>query len=272
MTAEINNGRATVSVYTDSFNKRVRIDHYTGDRDEVLMIIKQQIPNWVEKLIVKSRTEDLTFFISKGFSCESFIKGYYSGTDMYFVTQYFSASRQQSEKLPTEKRIIQELISEKYQPYEMTLEGIKIASISDADRLALFYSEIFKVYPTPLGDVSHIRKTITEGTIYAFIEIEDKLVSSASAEVNKQFNNAELTDCATLKQAEGKGHMKRLLSYLHQKLTEEGTTCCYSIARAESFSMNKAFAQLGYTYGGIMVNNCIIFSGLEDMNVWYKSQ
>jgi hypothetical protein len=74
-----------------------------------------------------------------------------------------------------------------------------------------------------------------------------------------------------LPQAEGKGHMKKLLLLLEQKLRADGITCCYTIARSESFSMNKAFAQLGYTYGGRLVNNCFIYSGLEDMNIWYKA-
>jgi len=125
-------------------------------------------------------------------------------------------------------------------------------------------------YPTPLSEETHIIKTMQEGTVYVYIEMDHQMVSAASAEINAKFKNAELTDCATLPQAEGKGHMKKLLFFLEQKLRADGITCCYTIARAESYSMNKAFAQLGYTYGGRLVNNCLIYSGLEDMNVWYK--
>ena len=109
-----------------------------------------------------------------------------------------------------------------------------------------------------------------QGTTYVYIEEEGEIVSVASAEVNEIFHNAELTDCATLPVAAGKGYMKKLLYFLEQKLKREGITCCYTIARSESLSMNKAFSQLGYTYGGRLVNNCFIYSGLEDMNVWYK--
>jgi putative beta-lysine N-acetyltransferase len=109
-----------------------------------------------------------------------------------------------------------------------------------------------------------------DGTVFAYIENGQQIVSAASAEINRKFKNAELTDCATLPQAAGQGHMKKLLSFLEQQLQAEGIGCCYTIARAESVSMNKAFAQLGYTYGGRLVNNCFIYSGIEDMNVWYK--
>ncbi|MDH4057298.1 MAG: hypothetical protein OEU76_00970, partial [Cyclobacteriaceae bacterium] len=67
------------------------------------------------------------------------------------------------------------------------------------------------------------------------------------------------------------GHMKKLLFKLENELTKQGINCLYSLARAESYGMNKAFFQLGYTYGGRLINNCYIFSGLEDMNVWYKN-
>ena len=109
-----------------------------------------------------------------------------------------------------------------------------------------------------------------EGTRYVLIRNEKKIVSAASAEINLHHSNAELTDCATLPEAEGKGHMKKLLSKLEAVLKKKKIDCLYTIARSESYSMNKAFYQLGYTYGGMMTNNCFIYSGLEDMNVWYK--
>ena len=270
MTKEVTTNTATATVYTDIFNKRIRIDDYVGDLNEVLQIINQQISDWVEKLIVKSRAEDVPFFIAHGFSSEAFIKGYFTGDDMYFVTMYFSAGRERSEKWYEEQSIIQKLFKDKSKSEVPSTEGINVATISQARDLARLYKEIFKVYPTPLSEETHIIKTMQEGTVYVYIEMDHQMVSAASAEINAKFKNAELTDCATLPQAEGKGHMKKLLFFLEQKLRADGITCCYTIARAESYSMNKAFAQLGYTYGGRLVNNCLIYSGLEDMNVWYK--
>ena len=107
--------------------------------------------------------------------------------------------------------------------------------------------------------------------MYAFIENAGRMVSCASAEINDRYHNAELTDCATITEAEGQGHMKSLLYFLEQKLKVIGIKCTYTIARAESLPMNKAFAQLGFIYGGRLIKNCVIYSGLEDMNVWYKS-
>ncbi len=271
MTKEITTDHASVSVYADTFNKRIRIDDYAGALNEVLQIMNDQISDGVEKLIVKSRTADVPFFISQGFSCEAFIKGYFSGDDMYFVTKYFSAGRERTDKWHEEQSIIQKLITDKSTLDVPSTEGIKVATMSQAFELARLYKTIFNVYPTPLSEEAHLIKTMQEGTVYVYIESDHQIVSAASAEVNWKFKNAELTDCATLPRAEGQGHMKKLLFFLEKKLMKDGITCCYTIARAESFSMNKAFAQLGYTYGGRLVNNCFIFSGIEDMNVWYKS-
>ncbi len=270
MTKEVTTDTATVTVYTDIFNKRIRIDDYVGDLDEALNIINQQVSNWVEKLIIKSREVDVPFFIAHGFSCEAFIKGYFAGDDMYFVTMYFSAGRERSDHWHEEQSIIQKLVNDKSILEVPSTEGIKVATFSQAAELARLYKTIFKVYPTPLSEQTHIIKTMQEGTVYVYIENDHQIVSAASAETNARYKNAELTDCATLPQAEGKGHMKKLLFFLEQKLRTDGITCCYTIARSESFSMNKAFAQLGYIYGGRLVNNCFIYSGLEDMNVWYK--
>jgi len=121
-----------------------------------------------------------------------------------------------------------------------------------------------------LGDSVFLRKTMEEGTVYVVIRQDNKIMSVASAEINRLYSNAELTDCATLPTAQGKGYMKKLIVKLEKILEREGIHCLYTIARAESYSMNKVFWQLNYSYGGRMTNNCFIYSGLEDMNVWYK--
>lgn len=271
VTTEVSTDSAGITVYADPFNKRIRIDDYHGELNTVLGLINLQIAEWVEKLIVKSRVEDLPWFLSQGFSCEAFIKNYYAGSDMYFVTRYFTAGRERSDKLYEEQGILQRIISERIVSELPTLSDVKMATTTQARELSHLYKAVFKVYPTPVQEEAYILKTMQEGTMYAYAELEGRLVSAASAEVNRKHRNAELTDCASLPAAEGKGYMKRLLFFLEQKLVQEGITCLYTIARAESYSMNKAFAQLGYTYGGRLVNNCFIYSGIEDMNVWYKT-
>lgn len=270
MTSSLKNDQASITVYTDPFNKRIRIDDYSGHQQEVLELIISSIPAWTEKLIVKTRDENLEFFQRNGFSKEAYIEGYFNGADMHFLTRYFTPARAYNPKQADEDHMVEKIVQDELSRTPFDLNNVLLATSTDAEELALLYSSIFKVYPTPLGDSSHIRKTMEEGTVYAVIREQNKIVSVASAEINRLYSNAELTDCATLPEAEGKGLMKKLLSKLEEVLTQNKIHCLYTIARAESYSMNKAFHQLNFTYGGRLINNCFIYSGLEDMNVWYK--
>lgn len=270
MNTEIKNGITGISVYTDHFNKRIRIDDYSGSLPGVLALIVKAIPGWAEKLIIKARENDLLFFQAKGFSQEAFIKAYFNGADMYFLVKYFSAERAHNPKHADEQHIVKKIVSEEMLSPETDLQIVSLAKPADSEELAQLYSAIFKVYPTPLGDPDYLRKTMEEGTQYVVIREQNKITSVASAEINRQYANAELTDCATLPEAQGKGHMKKLLSKLEEILVKEKIHCLYTIARAESYSMNKVFHQLNFTYSGRLINNCFIYSGLENMNVWYK--
>jgi putative beta-lysine N-acetyltransferase len=268
--SKIKNSTASISVYNDPFNKRIRVDDYSGDINSVLELIKQATPNWAEKVIVKARGPEQHVFTSQGFSKEAFIKGYFSGTDMDFMAKFFSSSRSKNSKHNDEKVMVEKLLREEIPVSDSDFSIVKEATIEDADELTHLYSTIFKVYPTPIGQPGHVRRTMEEGTTYVVIRNQNKIVSAASTEINLHHSNAELTDCATLPEAEGKGYMKKLLSKLEALMKKNKINCLYTIARSESYSMNKAFYQLGYTYGGMMTNNCFIYSGLEDMNVWYK--
>lgn len=270
MISEIKNESASISVYTDPFNKRIRIDDYSGDLLIVLTLISTNIPSWIEKLIVKVREFDLDFFQKNGFSKEAFITGYFDGAGMYFMVKYYSNERAQNSNQVQEEKIIESILQEPRSSAEMTWSEVSLAVLPDAIELAGLYASVFKVYPTSMSDPDYVLKTMEEGTIYVVIREHDKIVSAASAEIVYLYSNAELTDCATLPEAQGKGHMKKLLSKLEEVLKAKKINCLYTIARAESYSMNKVFYQLNYSYGGRLTNNCFIFSGLEDMNVWFK--
>jgi len=270
VTSEIKNDAARISVYTDFFNRRIRIDDYSGNVSDVLALIDKSVPDWTEKLIVKARENDQLFFEGSGFATEAFIKGYFSGADMYFLTRYFSHERKINLMNAEEDIIIENILKENKPAYETDVDLVSLATREDAEELANLYATVFKVYPTPLGDPVFLRKTMEEGTLYVVIRQNNIIMSAASAEINRLYSNAELTDCATLPPSQGKGYMKKLIVKLEKILEGERINCLYTIARAESYSMNKVFWQLNYEYGGRMTNNCFIYAGLEDMNVWYK--
>jgi putative beta-lysine N-acetyltransferase len=271
MVSEIKNESAHITIYQDPFSKRLRVDDYSGNIADVMTLINQSLLPWVEKLIIKSRAQDADVFLQKGYRQEAMIKRYFSGTDMHFLCRYFSDVRQKNPKDAEEEKMVRQLLGTAVEAIPESEANLLYASEHDAAELSELYQSSFPIYPTPLGDPGYVRKTILEGTLYVFVREEDKIVSAASAEINRKYYNAELTDCATSEQAMGKGYMRALLRELEKNLHAQGITCPYTIARSESLAMNKVFHHLGYTYGGRMTNNCMIYSGLEDMNVWYKA-
>lgn len=265
----------SAEIYIDPFNKRVRVNDYLGNLDEVILnaetIAHEQQS---EKLIFRGRAENYITLLAHGFQCEAIIDRYFLGSDQYFFCKYFSDDRKMSKHWITEDRIVKNVLAlERNRDIIMPPSEYKLTKITqeDAKKLAALYREVFQIYPTPLHDSEYIKKTIKEGTIYYAFKYKDELVSAASAEANFFYKNAELTDCATLPSHRKHGLMKILLEKLEDDLKSQGIYCAYSIARALSFGMNAVLHQLGYAYRGRLINNCYIFDNLENMNVWVKN-
>lgn len=270
MRRELKIDGGSIAIFEDQFNKRVRLDEYEGPTEDIIDCLKQSLPIWTEKVIAKVLPKDVPSFISKGFVCEGFVAGYFSGENMYFLVKYLSPDRARSTDWANGQKILDAILSSSVLKTEETDVEIKIATLADAPLLAALYTEVFSLYPIPLSEPEHIVNAMNKGTIFMYISKGAKIISAASAEVNKKFGNAELTDCATLKLERGKGYMQQLILRLEVLLLEMNITCMYTISRSQSFGINKAFYNLGYSFGGRLFNNCYISSGMEDMNVWYK--
>lgn len=264
------------SITKDSYNKRVRVDDFYGDVREVIKAALQKTEEWqCEKLIVKARNEDLSAFIEKGFNLEAMVDKYFSGNTMYFMCMYLSAERRKSDTWAEDDRTLAKILEkagEKKEPKAAIPTHLKLKKCGpeDSGRLAQLYDAVFKVYPVPMNDEKYVRKSIESGNVFLAYFDEGKAISAVSGEVNNQYSNAEITDCATLPEYRQYGLIQSLLSELEKELALIHIFCLYSIARSRSFGMNAAFYRLQYKYRGRLANNCIISEGLEDMNVWVK--
>lgn len=264
-----------LTIYLDSFNKRIRIDDYLGNMDDIIArchtIANEQN---AEKIIFKTRAEHFSKLIANGYRVEGLIDGYFRGSDCLFFSKYLTNSRMTNINWIKEDEILQNVLSREKEASASShlLSSYKFKKLAhrDADILAKLYNQIFQIYPTPLNDPDYIRETMNTGTIYFGFENNGELVSAASAEVNSFYMNAELTDCATLKEHRKYGLMKLLLLELEKELEIRGIYCAYSIARSLSYGMNAVLYQLGYEYRGRLINNCFIYDKLEDMNVWVR--
>ncbi|MCP3738896.1 putative beta-lysine N-acetyltransferase [Rossellomorea sp. BNER] len=268
---EIKFPNAWSNAFIDHVNRRIRIDDYRGNlftlNEKMVEIARLES---LEKIIIKSRNEHLHILLELGFQIEGVVNGYFNGGDAYFVSKFLVNERRENQFWIKEDEIIagvgglnrEELIIE---------EGrIKKAKVDDAPRLSKLYQEVFEIYPVPLQKQDYLEECLNSGTIFLFVEEGGEIVSAASAEINTQYSNAEMTDCATLPKHRGKGYMKQLLVALENELKFKNIYCAYTIARALSFGMNAAFHQLDYRYRGRLVNNCYIFDKMEDMNIWVK--
>ncbi|MEH7276168.1 putative beta-lysine N-acetyltransferase [Neobacillus vireti] len=264
-----------LEVYLDPFNKRIRIDDYRGNTNLALEKAEELArEHQSEKLIMKARIEDTFSLYERGLQPEAVVDRYFLGSDAHFFSKFYTLERKKNEHWITENHMIQSIYQldppiDKPSPskgYEL-----KKATVNCAEELADLYRQVFQIYPTPLHDPEYVKKTMEEGTIYYVFFYQGKIVSAASAEVNSFYKNAELTDCATLKEHRKYGLMKIILIELEEELKRKGVYCSYSIARSLSFGMNAVLFQLGYKYRGRLMNNCYIYDKLENMNMWVKN-
>jgi beta-lysine N6-acetyltransferase len=274
-TIHIEEDRLYVEAYLDPFNKRIRIDDYRGSTQRVLDKAEElSRQHQVEKLIIKARLEDSLHLFEKGLLPEAVVDRYFLGSDAHFFSKYYTVDRKKNDHWITEDGMIQSIyqldttIDKPFPPKEYEL---KKADEACAKELSGLYRQVFQIYPTPLHDSEYVKKTMKEGTIYYVFFYQGKIVSAASAEVNSFYKNAELTDCATLKDHRKYGLMKIILGELEGELRRQGIYCAYSIARSLSFGMNAVLYQLGYKYRGRLMNNCYIYDKLENMNMWVKN-
>lgn len=262
--------RAELNIYSDQFNKRIRVDDYVGFLEEVEGVIQDSLDGWVEKLIVKSRINDVPFFLTRGYHCEAFIPQYFGGEGMYFMTRYFKLDRSISLKYIEQQQILSEIIRDSKRKAEADPIRSHPLGVHDAEEVSALFARYFPTYPTPMHLDSYVAKTMFNGTLYRGIRMENQIVSIASAEINETHINAELTDCLTLPEYRGRRLMENILIDLEKDLKGRGINQLYTIARAQYKGINRVFYNLGYFFGGCLINNCFIGQGLEDMNVWYK--
>lgn len=262
------------NVIFDYFNKRLRVDDYRGNVEELVKeLVRISDKHSFSKIIIKSHKNDLPIFIAHLFQIEGVIEKYFNGDDMYFVSRFMSDKRRESESWLEEDHMINNIYAKpRNNDQQVQPQGIVIrkANKDDADQLSILYQKVFTIYPTPLNNPQYLLETMEKGTVYFIAKENEQIISAASAEINFRYHNAEITDCATLLEYRKHKLMKILISQLEQQLFKNKIYCVYSIARAQSYGMNAVLYQLNYKYCGRMKNNCYIFEDIENMNLWCK--
>jgi len=214
-------------------------------------------------------------FEQEGYQVEAAIPGFFNGsTDGLFMARYFHPDRLIDHAADRVHQVLQTALEkaapEGERPSHSSIEH-RLATPADCPRMAELYRQVFASYPFPIHDPEYLVGTMAENVIYAGSWENGRLLALASAEVDQDGKNAEMTDFATTPECRGRGLANQLLGKLETLMTQADIRTCFTIARATSFGMNITFAKNGYAFGGTLIKNTQISGTLESMNVWHKS-
>lgn len=214
-------------------------------------------------------------FPQEHYQQEAHIPRFYNGNEgAHFLAKYNDPARQKI--TPDNKQKMADILNiarlkEKKKNRDLApCFAIRELDTHDVLSLTELYAAVFKTYPFPIFEPAFIKKTMGQNVRYFGVFNEGQLVAASSAEMDKQGQNVEMTDFATLRAFSGNGLASHLLRMMEKEMKKEGMITAYTIARALSPGMNVTFSKNGYQFGGVLINNTNIFNGLESMNVWYK--
>lgn len=259
----------------DRHNRRVKLHLYDPKQiDEIDAHMRQMaMESSATKLIVYGKKADVPRWLSLGYRQEGTIDGFFHGENAQMLSAYLTEERAASPAPRLAEEILQMSLAKAVSKEPKSLPkpySMREAAEEDAEELARLYGLVFPTYPTPMDDPAYVRKTMREGTRYMVASSGGQIACAASAEVSTRFGSAEMTDCATHPDHAGRGLLQPLFAALEGMMEEAGIYYLYTLTRAQSPGMNVTAAKMGYSYRGRLINNCTIFSGFEDMNIWVK--
>lgn len=272
---EIEEDGYQVNVFFDYYNRRLKIlDYECSDYPGMLQRLAWLASsNSFDKIFVKARAKDFQQFLSHGYMNEGVLRYYFNGEDAYVLSRFSSLKRASSSDLIRESEMIEDIIyNSKPSPKRELPKDVAIVHAKEEHipQLVFIYRQVFETYPSPLTNPDYIKSVMKRNTHFVLALANGEPIAAASADVNEKHSNAEMTDCATVKEAQGQGIMQFLLAELEAKARSMNIKTAYSLARSLSPGMNKSFFRLKYEYSGRLINNCDIFGEFEDLNIWVK--
>jgi len=167
---------------------------------------------------------------------------------------------------------------------EYIIERLDISKITPDDFCSLerLYAEAFETYTTTL-DRAAISDMISNSVVYGVRSLsDDQIVSTAVAEIGVvptergDFRICELSEMATRRDHRGRGLVTMATMVLVDEIYND-TDLIYAEARACHLPINRSFHNMGFSYAGRLMKQCLLSgdheideSGpYENLNVWY---
>lgn len=262
-----------VKVFVDYSNERLKILDYEDITEDIIMTIADFAKSEkLGKIITNCRVKLIKPFRNCNFKIEGIINGFFKGENAHCVSLFLDREREVSIHKDQEDAIIHQCVIENKTSSKVRKHKflIRNAEVSDIPQMIQIFKTVFKTYPTPVFSSSYLQSVINKQILFKVAVDEGKIISIASADMDKNNLNAEITDCATYPEYRGMGIIPNLIKYLEHDLQQDGFLTLYSLSRAINTGINKTFSKLDYRYCGRLVNNCHICGNFEDMNIWVK--
>jgi putative beta-lysine N-acetyltransferase len=231
--------------------------------------------NKYTKIFCKVPGKAAPYFFSDGYIMEAYIPKFYRGKDpAFFLSKFLDSDRLLGIEVKSLERLGELLNSIQGKKNDRKSPALKYSSVrlgnSDIERITDVFKKVFASYPFPIFNTEYIQRTMQDNVQYFGVETKGKLIAVASAEIDSNGSNAEMTDFATLPEYRGHGLAQILLSTMEKEMKRIGIFTLYTIARLNSFAMNKTFLNHNYHYAGTLIKNTEISGKIESMNVFYK--
>ncbi len=263
---------AVVIARDDAYSLRIRCDHPACDDGEALgrALIAAARERQIDRVLVFADAALQAGLERAGLSCEATIPGFYRGErDCAVCGKALSIQRATLFDGEGVARVQQLLLAKRDEPAKgrevLTTER---ATVADAPAIAALVTQTFSHYPTPTGVPDVVAAQIREGVPFRVFRDGGEIVACSSADLQRDAQSAELTDCVTRPDLRGKGLMQALLLGLMDDLRALGYPTAFTLARARQAGMNLAFQRLGFAYRGLLPRSCRIGEGMEDIMVW----
>ena len=230
--------------------------------------------NKYSKIVCKIPVHAAPVFLSNGFLSEAQIPAFYNDNEAaFFVSKFLNSDRLldiETEKLNNISQMLK--VQDSITPNGTDYSNVTVRKLEkeDYEQITDIYREVIVTYPFPIYNQGYVLKTFQDGTQYFGAESNGKLVALASAEIDKEGKNAEMTDFATLPDQRGKNLSVLLLNALEKSMKEQGITTLYTMARLNSIGMTKTFLKMDYCYSGTLIKNTNIAGKIESLNILYK--
>lgn len=265
----------STKIYIDYPNRRVKIIDVDSISSETLnKIISLSVDENLDKVICNCDVKSIEVLEEAGFKMEGKIDGYFKGKDAFCMSYFLSKKRKISRNLYIKNLLIKQCLelkdtfvydSNKYEYY------IRDAEEKDINEMVKLFSAVFSSYPSPIYNEEYLRQTMHENVLYKVADYNGKIVGIASADMDRDNLNAEITDCATYLNYRGKGILSNIIHSLEKDLKKKGFITLYSLCRAINPGINIVLSKHNYKFTGRLINNCNICGAFEDMNIWIKN-